>query len=919
MRKIATIFGVFACLCGYAQQPSPAAKRNVAGYKADIQKEEGEGDEDLEYEIRHKSQPWFSQMSRPGADYFTVKKNFEKYFAQHRWEKSKPRELGESWLKSNIFYLDKNGKVQAPPEFDPNRYESSKANRATGSTTRTVGSWSMIGPVNSATTRYSGSGNHGGYAYMVRIDPTNTQKIFAGFVTGGLWMSNDGGVSWTLTDGNAPAATYIDVDVCVRKPKVVYAISQKQVMKSVDGGLNWKATALNAINYPGTAYDIAVSPTEPNTVVARWGDKIYRSTDGGDSWAVIVSDLPNYSIWDCNNTGEMLDWSTTDKNVVYFLSSREKNQVTVYRSPDNGGGFTAITTITLDTAANGQVVGWAKLLLPSDNASDIYVAIGTGTSAYGHHAVQLYKLNNTTGAEVMKRVNMVSGKGQDELHHGDVAMDRNNENRMVWATYSQNYVHYSTDNGASFVKAASTTHSDLRSLSMVDNKVAIGSDGEVALSGDGGVHYATVSNTISNHELWGFGAAFKTNIVAAGCNHGPVMILEPNGVFEWYNGTGADQGNTDVNPLDDRYVYSQGYSNYRYFRTGVHKLINESNMLDLGGIYAYYNSIEFHPNYYYSIITHHAGQYPSNNPDRATWKNSLVKTEDNGKTISIVKTFGSQVFREKICMTNPNYMYAVVGLTSNRLWRTTDGGTTWADITPSPEASSGQANISDLAVSDVNQNEVWLTYSSVQTGCKVLKTTDGGGSWANLTQPILTASPITKIIFQRGSDGGVYIGNKTGIYYRNNSMKNWEQLGKGLPEMDIRFMFINYNLGKLRIGTSRGAWEHELYEVSPPKAQVSASIKKVVCSETDTVQFKDYSVVRNSSATWAWSFPGGTPSTSTLENPVVSYKNAPDGSYNVTLTVTDSHGTSSQTIKNMIEVYNKCGSPPADTKTSHKP
>ena len=93
---------------------------------------------------------------------------------------------------------------------------------------------------------------------------------------------------------------------------------------------------------------------------------------------------------------------------------------------------------------------------------------------------------------------------------------------------------------------------------------------------------------------------------------------------------------------------SQGYSNYRYFRTGPHTLINESNFLDIGGIYSYFNSIEFHPNNYYTIITHHAGQYPTGNTNLNLWKRSLIKTEDNGNSISIVKTFTNQVFREKI-------------------------------------------------------------------------------------------------------------------------------------------------------------------------------------------------------------------------------------------------------------------------------
>ncbi len=53
---------------------------------------------------------------------------------------------------------------------------------------------------------------------------------------------------------------------------------------------------------------------------------------------------------------------------------------------------------------------------------------------------------------------------------------------------------------------------------------------------------------------------------------------------------------------------------------------------------------------------------------------------------------------------------------------------------------------------------------------------------------------------------------------------------------------------------------------------------------------------------WAWSFPGGTPATSTDSVPVVQYANP--GTYPVTLTVSNAQGTDSVTKSSYITVYN---------------
>ena len=650
-----------------------------------------------------------------------------------------------------------------------------------------------------------------------------------------------------------------------------------------------------------------------------WANKLWRTTDGGINWeAVITSGLEvnKMSYWTSSNLEDMLEWDTKNENDVYFVNPGiNSNYVDIYKSEDAGLTFNNIKRITLASNAYGSMVGWAKIFLPTSNSESFYVVTGSGTSVYAHKAAHLYKLKKSTGEIELERINMINGQGsayshQGVLHHGDLAMDLNDENLIIWGGYGNRRNFYSTNNGESFSLSPVNQHYDLRSIDVVDGIVAIGNDGQLVISKDGGVTNFEISNSISNNELWGFGSAFKSDIVAVGLNHGPSAIKENYNGYEWYHGNGGDQGGTEVNILDDRWIYSYGYASYKYFRNGPHSFINDeyNNPYSLG--ITPFRNIEFHPNQYYTFFSHHSGQYPKNGPNNSTWKKSLMRFDDNGDTPSIVKTFSDDVLRVKIPRKNSNYIYVVEGVSSsNRLWVSKDGGSSWSNITPSCTYSN---TISDIAVNDENPDQIWVTFGGVQSSCKVLLSSNSGSSWSNLTSETLTTRPITKIIYQRGSNGGIYVANYWGVYYKNNNMSDWEVLGEGFPYTEVRFMFINYNLGKLRIGTKRGAFEHDLYEVSPPDALFSVDKNKVVCSSSDLINFKDYSVVRNESATWQWKFEGGLPRTSTEENPIVSYTSAKNGFYDVELTVKDNYGTSTYKLENFIEVANTCPIPDTD-------
>jgi len=843
-----------------------------------------------------KNTRWFKLMQRPNADYFSIKKKFDRYMRRHPTGDG-PVETGEEWFRRNIYYLDSKGRVQEPPAFD--YLHLRRGVFPAGSATDTMaGDWHMTGPRNLV---LPGDNTRGGFSYCVRMDPTNVQKLFISFETGGLWVSSDGGTDWHLTDGNMPDNHYFDIEVCAANSNVVYAISQSAVIKSVDGGYTWAVTGMNSSSAgftSGQGYDLAVSPSSPDVVVARWGNSLYRTTDGGATWASVLGSLNGiYTDGYLNNTGGLLEWSNNDPNRVFLIDAALGGPAaTVYSSSDQGGTFSSLAAITLPADIPKRDLRVFRVVTATDQPSVVFALLNSG---WGY--LQLYGVDVGTGTVTLVRKNMVNNSGCDAF-----AMDSKNSNNIVYGSYGETVVHYSTNNGQSFA-ASSNMHYDIRSIHIVGGKVMVGNDGETVISTNNGATFSNVTAGISNIELWGFGSSFKSDILAAGCNHGPLMIRDFAAPGGWYRVLGADQQNTDVNPLDSVHIISRGYDAYFVTRTGVGTYTSGSAQVDPGRE-DWFNNLSYHPNLYNTIQSHTAGNFPQPyqaNPtgERLTWRNSLLRSDDNGLTISyLVHTFSDRLMSEKICMRDTNRIYCIVSPSNNHLWKTADGGVTWAEITPGNLVTgTGVRNISDVAVSDVNPDEIWVTYSGVQNTCKVLHSTDGGGTYSNLTTAVLGLDPLRKIVFQRGTNGGVYVGNRSGVFYRNNSMSDWQPVGSGLPMLEVRNMFINYFKGRLLIGTSRGAWDHELYEHSATLAQISASTRTPDC-QYPTVRFRDFSVVSNggSGATYSWQFPGGSPSTSTSETPLVSYLGAAAGSYDVTLTVSDQYGTNTQTLSNFI-------------------
>ncbi|HVM42563.1 MAG TPA: hypothetical protein VMT77_03605 [Gemmatimonadales bacterium] len=153
--------------------------------------------------------------------------------------------------------------------------------------------WRMLGPF------------RGGRVDAVGGVPGRPNEFYFGHVNGGVWKTGDGGRTWEPVFDAEPVASIGALAVAPSAPDVVYAGSGEStprdstgygngVYKSADGGRTWTHLGLEATQHIGK---IAVDPRNPDVVfVAAIGSLyasnpergVFRSRNGGRTWEKVL-------------------------------------------------------------------------------------------------------------------------------------------------------------------------------------------------------------------------------------------------------------------------------------------------------------------------------------------------------------------------------------------------------------------------------------------------------------------------------------------------------------------------------------------------------------------------------------------------------------------------------------------------------
>ncbi|MBK6347891.1 MAG: PKD domain-containing protein [Bacteroidales bacterium] len=816
---------------------------------------------------------WINMMQDPHAGFSATQKAFNTYWADREITRGSGYKPFKRWEYMMELRLQPDGSKPAP-DRSLNAYNSYVASHSSRSVN---GNWTPLGPftVPSGYNGYRGLGRINAIAFH----PTNPDRIYIGAPAGGLWMSDDHGLTWSNTTDVLPTLGVSAILVDHTNPEIIYMgtgdrdagdASGLGVWKSYDDGQTW--APYNGDMGTSTVSRLIMHPADNNIVFAATAGGIYKTFDGGLTWAKKA-----------NGTFKDIVYKPGNPDVIYATSNG-----TFYKSTDGGETFVQGAT-GLPTGARGAIAVTPAnpemvyvFLTNDDSFKGLYRSMDSGISFEVRSTspnIMSWDCSGGSGGQAWYDLDVAADPlNPDIIYGGGVNCFKSADGGITWNIRSHWY-------GGCSVQSV---HADLHVLeySPLTGRLFAGNDGGVYWTENGGVNWTEISNGLVISQAYKIGqSATNRDFVING--------YQDNGTSTW-TGTewlavgGGDGMECAFDPTDDRYSYSTVYygaMNRIFNHSAQGQIAGEgSNGITEGGAWV----TPF-------LIDHYDGNIMFIGY-KNIWRSKNIKASNTSSVswtkISEINSNNFSVMAQS--WANTDILYAASG---NKLYRSDnvkDVSVTWTTLTGSLPVGN---TITALETSFTDENVVFIVQQN-----RVFRSADKGMTWTELTGTLPDVQMNTLANY-RHSPEGLYLGTDIGIFYRDNTMSDWILFSDGFPasarvtELEIFLDPAGQQGDVIRAGTyGRGLWESPMH-FSTPSADFVASetIVPIGCP----VDFTD--MTSGIPYEWNWTFEGAETATSTEQNPAGIVWNVP-GEYTVSLEASNPAGNDIETKSAYIVV-----------------
>ncbi len=665
-----------------------------------------------------------------------------------------------------------------------------------------------------------GANNIPGRVNTLCAHPTDNNIILAGYATGGIYKTIDGGDHWYPVFDAHPLLAISDITYDPSNPQVVYAatgdpqitittVNGFGIYKSTDGGETWSYHALADV---GIITKIEVSPTNSQVIFASAQGNpfkrdqnrgVYKSTDGGLNWqrVLFVSTQAGACDMVMHPTNPLILYASFWERIrTNTESTNWGTDAKIFKTTDGGTTWTQLT--------NGLPSGPLSrtgLCISQQNPDKLYaVYVDTTFRPKG-----IYKTIDGGANWVAQDIGALSDLyGNFGWYFGKIRCNRFNDEEL----YALGILLRQRLPGSSAWLVGAGVHADIHDIIFLSNGVRfVATDGGIFRNTPGSFFWEHCTDmattqfyhfTFNPHHPWQYWGGTQDN--------GTVFGGALSGTNNWLMAFGGDGFDVAFHPTNPDIIWVQTQNG------GVHLSTDGGSNFDFnanclgtsdrcGWDVPLVKSVH-HPDFLYSgtyrvyVSTSAAGLgWASISPD-------LTDGVIYGPRFHVISTLNESPLI-------PDRLFA--GTSDGNVWRSGTAGQ-WVNIS----AGLPDRFVTSIHGSPTHPERIYVTHSGIRYNeyiPHIHRSDNNGMSWTDISAN-LPQVPVNDLLILPGHKDSVLLAaTDAGVYLSKNSGASWGRLGTNMPSVittDIEWNHLRQEVGVATFG--RGIF-------TMPIAQVLAS------------------------------------------------------------------------------------------------